>query len=933
MSAIAPSLRRIAFYGLENWGPDRLGESGQNPVGLCERLSQMGFDSILVSAEPCLEQLRDACLKNKLALFADMGPPDGESDESNKRWLDHIRFYSDLGVVGVRCRGLGDRAATQWRYLRDAVRDMAPGFRLLAWTPGISAERLREFEIVGFDGCFSSLPWWDQRSAWLTEEYERLQRVAPVIAPCSYDHEGQVLDPRLLVDDVTFAQRLWVGAYLGQGMMVDARRACVPGFSDLVQHVNDWLVRPTPHQGRPVLLSGPLSPATIMFWSAGAEDALILHVARSSQSCKQDRRLLRARLPDGYVISRDKTKRLSAVQNAVNVVAVHRSEPVSARHRHAIDRDPRANRYDNTMFGVSAQGALKRALDADRLVIDNVTPHVNQGRFAVKLTLGRGLDVQADVFMDGHAPLAVSLLWRAADQTHWHQVPMRHLGNDRWQGQCVPERLGRHYYSIQARAYPDDPRHISRQCAVFPLQVERREAQYSNWYELFPRSMGLPGQHGTLRDVIEQLPRIHDMGFNVLYFPPIHPIGHTNRKGRNNTLTAMPGDPGSPYAIGSEDGGHDAIHPELGTIDDFVALVAAARRFHIDIALDFAIQCSPDHPWLREHPEWFHWREDGTVQYAENPPKRYEDIVNPDFYSATASVEQRMALWRALRDIVLFWVEQGVRTFRVDNPHTKPLPFWEWMIAEVQRRHPDVVFLSEAFTRPAMMRRLAKLGFSQSYTYFTWRNAKAELIAYLNELASPTQRDYFRPHFFVNTPDINPYFLQTSGRAGFLIRAALAATTSGLWGMYSGFELCEADALPGREEYQDSEKYELRTRDWDQPGNITAEITRLNAIRRTSPALQSHTGIRFHDVDDERVLFFSKTTSEGDNVVLVAISLSPWNTITVELPLAAWNRTFSQRPGMRLRSLWDEHDQSVVTDGLSVTLTPQLPFVLWSVQP
>jgi starch synthase (maltosyl-transferring) len=310
----------------------------------------------------------------------------------------------------------------------------------------------------------------------------------------------------------------------------------------------------------------------------------------------------------------------------------------------------------------------------------------------------------------------------------------------------------------------------------------------------------------------------------------------------------------------------------------------------LELALDFAIQCSPDHPWLKEHPDWFDWRPDGSIRYAENPPKKYQDIVNVDFYAEGAIP----GLWMALRDVVLFWAKEGVRAFRVDNPHTKTLPFWEWMIADVRARFPDAIFLSEAFTRPKMMYRLAKLGFSQSYTYFTWRHSKQEFIDYLTELADTPVRDYFRPHFFVNTPDINPPFLQQSGRPGFLIRAALATTLSGLWGMYSGFELCEATPIPGKEEYLDSEKYEIRVRDWQQPGNIVAEITQLNRIRRDNPALQSQLGIRFLHASNDNVLYFLKTTRPlgrtqtlGDNVVLVAINLDPFNAhhSSIELPL------------------------------------------------
>ncbi len=350
---------------------------------------------------------------------------------------------------------------------------------------------------------------------------------------------------------------------------------------------------------------------------------------------------------------------------------------------------------------------------------------------------------------------------------------------------------------------------------TYSIDAERIEARFSSWYELFPRSMsGDAERHGTFADVIEHLPRVRAMGFDTLYFPPIHPIGRTNRKGPNNTLTPGADDPGSPYAIGAAEGGHDAIHPELGSFEDFDRLVKAAAEHGLEIALDFAIQAAPDHPWLKEHPGWFAWRPDGTMKYAENPPKKYQDIVNVDFYGPDAVP----GLWEALRDVVLLWVGHGVKTFRVDNPHTKPLPFWEWMIGEVRGRHPEVIFLSEAFTRPTMMYRLAKIGFSQSYTYFTWRDRKHELTEYITELTTEAPREFYRPHFFVNTPDINPHFLQTGGRPAHRIRAVLAATLSGLWGIYSGFELCDATPLgPGKEEYLDSEKFQLRPRDWDAP--------------------------------------------------------------------------------------------------------------------
>jgi starch synthase (maltosyl-transferring) len=405
---------------------------------------------------------------------------------------------------------------------------------------------------------------------------------------------------------------------------------------------------------------------------------------------------------------------------------------------------------------------------------------------------------------------------------------------------------------------------------LFPLMVDRPRARYGAWYEMVPRSQStVPGQHGTFRDCIARLPDVAAMGFDVVYFTPIHPIGKTNRKGRNNAVKAAESDPGSPYAIGSAEGGHDAVHPELGTLEDFRAFVAACREHDMEVALDFAVQCSPDHPWLKQHPQWFKRRPDGSMRYAENPPKKYEDIVNPDFASEDAG-----ALWNALRDVVLFWVDQGVKIFRVDNPHTKPFRFWEWLIREVQLQHPDTIFLAEAFTRPKLMKGLAKLGFTQSYTYFTWRTQKWELEQYLVELTRYPERDFYRPNFFVNTPDILPWHLQSGEPWMFKCRVALAAALSGSYGIYNGFELLEHEPIPGREEYLDSEKYEIKTRDWDKPGNIKPYIAALNRARRANPALQQTGNLRFLAVDDGNVIAFTKESVDGANTVVGAISLS-----------------------------------------------------------
>ncbi|MBA1274077.1 alpha-1,4-glucan--maltose-1-phosphate maltosyltransferase [Stutzerimonas azotifigens] len=508
---------------------------------------------------------------------------------------------------------------------------------------------------------------------------------------------------------------------------------------------------------------------------------------------------------------------------------------------------------------------------------------------------------------------------RAVLEDIMHRLASSHLDDERVSVMLASE-------TAAAMADADAREHCSVS-HVFPLEVERPLAQFASWYELFPRSeTDSPDRHGTLRDVIKRLPAIRDMGFDVLYFPPIHPIGRKHRKGPNNSLEAGPQDPGSPYAIGSEEGGHEAIHPELGTVDDFRALVSAAADHGLEIALDFAIQCSQDHPWLEQHPGWFSWRPDGTIRYAENPPKKYQDIVNVDFYAEDAMPD----LWIALRDVVQGWVDLGVKVFRVDNPHTKPLPFWQWLIADIRSRDPDVMFLAEAFTRPAMMARLGKVGFNQSYTYFTWRNTKAELTEYLTELNEPPLRYCYRPNFFVNTPDINPFFLHSSGRPGFLIRAALATMGSGLWGMYSGFELCESAPLPGKEEYLDSEKYQIRPRDYRAPGNIIAEIAQLNRIRRQNPALQTHLGFKAYTAWNDNILFFGKRTADRSNFILIAINLDPHNAQEAHFELPLWELGLPDGAQTHGEDLMNGHRWSWYGKTQWTRLEPwNLPFGIW----
>jgi starch synthase (maltosyl-transferring) len=482
----------------------------------------------------------------------------------------------------------------------------------------------------------------------------------------------------------------------------------------------------------------------------------------------------------------------------------------------------------------------------------------------------------------------------------------------------------------------DDRPHRHRLAAWQALDAERLQARFASWYELFPRSQtDDPARHGTFDDVIARLPALRAMGFDVLYFPPIHPIGETNRKGANNALIAGPGEPGSPYAIGSHAGGHDAIHPELGDFGDFRRLVAAAADHGLEIALDFAVQCAPDHPWIKQHPNWFDWRPDGSLKHAENPPKKYEDIVNVDFYAAGAVPD----LWVALRAIILLWIGEGVRLFRVDNPHTKPLPFWAWLIDQIRTEHPDVVFLAEAFTRPKLMYQLAKLGFSQSYGYFTWRNSKSELTEYITELTTTEVREFYRPHLFVNTPDINPYFLQTGGRSAFLIRAALAATLSGLWGVYSGFEQLEAAALPGREEYQDSEKYQIRVRNGTVEGDISAEIAQLNRLRKGQPALQTHLGVRFYQAFNDNILYFGKALHFIDSaaplhdLVLTAVSLDPHAPQSADFEIPLWEWGLPDDAALAVQDLINGTHFTWQGKRQSLHLTPDRPYAVWCVRP
>lgn len=458
----------------------------------------------------------------------------------------------------------------------------------------------------------------------------------------------------------------------------------------------------------------------------------------------------------------------------------------------------------------------------------------------------------------------------------------RTLKEEKDQGRAVALALGEELAAV-TRRYPDR-RFASTYHRELPVVVDSDRALFSAWYELFPRSFGPEsGGHGTFKDCEELLPEIAAMGFDVLYFPPIHPIGRTKRKGKNNVPTAGERDPGSPWAIGSEEGGHKSVHPDLGSLEDFERLVRKARELGMEVAMDLAFQCSPDHPYVKEHPEWFRWRPDGTVQFAENPPKKYEDIIPIDF-----ETEGWRELWEELRSVVLFWMERGVRIFRVDNPHTKPFSFWHWLIRDVKDQYPEAIFLSEAFTRPKLMYRLAKIGFTQSYTYFTWRTTKWELTQYMTELVRSDVREYFRPNFWTNTPDILPEYLQYGGRAAFVIRLVLASTLSSNYGMYGpAFELCVSEAVNEKEEYRDSEKYEIKKWDLEKPGNLRNVIATINRIRRENPALQSPWNVTFYESENDMIIFYGKATGDKSNIILVAVNLDPYHTQSsrVRVPL------------------------------------------------
>jgi starch synthase (maltosyl-transferring) len=897
-----------------------------------------------------------------------------DADATVDWWEAELLRLLDAGCAGFYCHDAHLTAPAIWARLTGAARRVAPTI-FIAECFGATPVEIAALRGLGFDFVVSSSCWWDFSQSWLNEDAARISGIGPAIAWAA--PPGTIGWSRnAALRALRFAAAYAPGWLVEMGFLAgpdDGLRAEVAALNALRQ------ARGELHSNVAAqLCSSPGAPLAVLERSGfiitanasldhevaqpGATILPVLGAARLEAIGESGVEVTPAgtvTLAPGDIsyFTRTKPKPVVLAPAArpdcrAPRIAIEAITPqvddgrCPARHMVGelvtIEADLIADGHDKL-----AGEVLVRPADAEQTQSYPLTLIAND-RWRAQVPLERM----------GRYVYTVSA-WKDAFASFIHEVRQKHAAGiptqlELQEGLALVAEAAPGHDRLSAllarlRSLPDDTLRtmllsdtmvgLMRQAAPRKFQVtsheiiidaERRAASFASWYEMFPRSQsGDPARHGTFKDVIGQLPRIAAMNFDVLYFPPIHPIGEVNRKGRNNTLRADPGDPGSPYAIGSKEGGHDALHPELGTLDDFHELVAAAKKHGLEVALDFAIQCAPDHPWLSEHPEWFDWRPDGSLRYAENPPKKYEDIVNVDFYTEAA----QPALWIALRDVVQFWVDQGIRLFRVDNPHTKPLPFWEWLIADIRARHPDTVFLAEAFTRPKMMYRLAKIGFSQSYTYFTWRNTKAEIEDYLTELTTTAPKDFFRPHFFVNTPDINPTFLQTSGRGGFLIRAALATTLSGLWGMYNGFELCEAVPVPGREEYLNSEKYEIKAWDYDRPGNIVAEIAQLNRIRRANAALHSHLNVEFLPCDNPQIVYFRKFAADG-NTLLIAISMDPFKIqdAIIELPLWRFGLPDSGRLAaedlMRAKNfVWSGKFQPV-------HLNPfEQPFCIWRVTP
>jgi starch synthase (maltosyl-transferring) len=852
-----------------------------------------------------------------------------------------------LGFGGFRCDAAYKVPAEVWRGLISDAKAADPEVVFCAENLGAPKEAVLALSGAGFDYLFNSVKWWDFESPWLLEQYEDFRHIAPSIGfPESHDTDRLVNELRAAgipepQIEPRYRQAYAFAAAYSTGVMMPigfeygwSRRLDVvansnhdpePERFDLSQFVAEVNAMrksiPALNEEGPLRrLSNQADPLLVLErrTESGDDRAFILvntHEQQASQIeiesssvavAPFEVRVLRAGStrserpvprhphwqPENRIQIEEVYPELDGGRYPVKRIVGELFEVwadlfrdghdklravVKYRHEDEAWRETPFVFYDNDRwvgrFRLDAVGLWRYTIEA-------WTDHFESWRDEVEKKLAAGQNIDLELVEGRDIVEAALALARGG-----HGASIRQMLLD-FDAHGSPGRatllLSPEVREVMAR-YPMRSDTV-RYRHELEVVVDRKAASFAAWYEMFPRSQGVkPGKGATFDDCIARLPEIVRLGFDVVYLVPIHPIGRVNRKGRDNSTVAEPGDPGSPYAIGAEEGGHRAVNPELGTLADFRRFVRAAAALGMEVALDFAIQAAPDHPWVREHPEWFRFRPDGTIKYAENPPKKYEDIVNVDFDNPN-----REGLWAELRDTILFWVGEGVRTFRVDNPHTKPLPFWEWLIREVKARCPDAIFLSEAFTRPKMMRALAKSGFTQSYTYFTWRNTKSELIEYLTELTAYPAKEYFRPNFFTNTPDILPVFLQEGGRPAFRIRLVLAATLSPVYGIYNGFELCENTPIPGREEYLHSEKYEYKVWDWDRAGNIKEDIAVLNRFRRNNPALQEFLNPRFLNCNDPNILAYAKITADRSNVVIIVVNLDPHGVHedTVELPLA-----------------------------------------------
>jgi starch synthase (maltosyl-transferring) len=876
-----------------------------------------------------------------------------ERDEIVAYFEDVVRHYLELGFCGFRCDAAYKVPAAAWRVLTDTAKAAAPDALFCAETVGAPKEAVLALDRAGFDYLYNSVKWWDFKSPWLLEQYEAFRRIAPSIGfPESHDTPRLTVELRAAgIPDseiepryrqaYAFAAAYSTGVLMPMGFEYgwERRLAVVPGpreraeqkrfdLSLFVAEINSMkLAIPALNEEGPqrLLPSGDDDLIVLERRTEGADDRVRIIVNRDPNRARE----LKTDAPPGLVTVEPLGMQVVRIDKASDRkvempdlwrpdarIRIEEVYPQLDGGRYPVKRvegeifevwaDVFRDGHDKLRGVVRYQhedGPWREApldfFDNDRWVgrfpLDRVglwrytieawTDRFESWREEVEKKREAGQDVSLEL-QEGRALVEdASEQAEAGDATAIRALSRKFDNGDDTARTDLLLSASTRELMAHISLRPDPMRYPHE----LEVVVDRRSARFSAWYEMFARSQGRkPGKSATFDDCITRLPEIADLGFDVVYLPPIHPIGRINRKGKNNDPHALPGDPGSPYAIGSEEGGHCATEPGLGSLADFRRFVAAAAAQGMEVALDFAVQCAPDHPWVREHPQWFRFRPDGSIKYAENPPKKYEDIVNVDF-----DTEDREALWTALRDVVLFWIGEGVRIFRVDNPHTKPVPFWEWLIREVKARSPGAIFLAEAFTRPKMMRALAKAGFSQSYTYFTWRNTKDELTEYLTELTQFPASEYFRPNFFANTPDILHAFLQEGGRPAFLIRLVLAATLSPAYGIYNGFELCENTSIPGREEYLDSEKYEYKVWDWDRAGNIKNEIRVVNRFRLNNSAMQEFLNLRFLGCDEPNILAYAKISANPTNAIIVVVNLDPHapHEGRVELPLAALGLT------------------------------------------